>query len=279
MAITSVDYVDDARIGTDPSLLLQPPAPARTEWSTTPPWFDESGWVLPIGGFLVRTEDSTVLIDAGLGPGVDELIAETDLPARHEHSGKLLNSLAALGVTPDAVTDVVLTHLHADHVGWIAPHGAPVFPRARHLCHRNDVERLRADTGNHPAWAGVCGHVDAVSDLLVTADAERTEVADGVALRLFAGHTPGSCIVELDTADGPVLLLGDTAHHPVLLVEDGWTDRLDDDPAGAARARAHLVEEMERTGAVGFGAHFPGGRGGRITRHGHGGRAWTTQSA
>ncbi|BBZ11315.1 MBL fold metallo-hydrolase [Mycobacterium branderi] len=83
-------------------------------------------------------------------------------------------------------------------------------------------------------------------------------------------------MIELDTTEGPVLLLGDTAHHPVLLVEDGWTVRLDEDRMQAARARARVVEEMERTGAVAFGAHFPGGRGGRITRDKYGKRSWTT---
>jgi glyoxylase-like metal-dependent hydrolase (beta-lactamase superfamily II) len=278
MAIASIDYVDDARIGTDPGLMLVPPASAPQNWSTTAPWFDESGWVLPMGGFLVRTGGRTVLIDAGLGPGVEEMIAQAGVPARHEHSGRLLTSLAALGVEPDSVTDVVLTHLHSDHVGWTAPRGAPIFPHAKHICHEKDAARLREDVGANPAMAGVRPHIDAVADLLTTTDAQRTMIADGVALRLFAGHSPGNCIVELDTSGGPVLLLGDTAHHPVLLVEEGWTDRLDEDPVGAARSRADLVEEMERTAALAFGAHFPGGRGGRIIRSRNGRRAWVTQA-
>lgn len=279
MAIKSLVYVEDARARTDPGLLLQPPLSAPEDWSTTPPWFDEAGWVLPTGGFLVRTEDRTVLIDAGIGPAAHAMMAEIADPPRFERSAALLESLAALRVSPDEVTDVVLTHLHFDHVGWIAPDGVPVFPHASHVCHRGDIERLRADTGNDPAWAGVRGHIDTVSDLLVVADADRTEVADGLALRLFAGHSPGNCIVELDTADGPALLLGDTAHHPLLLVEDGWTARLDENPVEGARARARVVDEMERTGAVAFGAHFPGGRGGRITRNRDGRRFWMPQSA
>jgi glyoxylase-like metal-dependent hydrolase (beta-lactamase superfamily II) len=278
MTISSLHYVDDARVGTDPSTMLQPPNPIRPEWKTRPPWFDESGWVLPMGGYLVRTGSSVVLIDAGLGPDADTLLAETGLPMRPEHSGRLLASLAELGVTPEAVTDVVLTHLHADHVGWVASGGEPVFPNARHVCHRNDVERVRADNANSLAWLGVRAHVEVVADLLVPTKADRTQIADGVTLRLFAGHTPGNCIVDLDTTDGPVLLLGDTAHHPALLVEDGWTDHADDDHTCAARARGQLGAEMERTGAIAFGAHFPDGKGGRITRDSQGTRTWTEQS-
>ncbi|BBZ11316.1 MBL fold metallo-hydrolase [Mycobacterium branderi] len=190
MAINSLDYVDDARAGTDPGLFLEPPAPAPADWSTTPPWFDEAGWVLPMGGFLVRTEGRTVLIDAGIGPDTNTMMAGLDTPPSFEYSSELLNSLAALNVTPDEVTDVVLTHLHFDHIGWIAPRGEPVFPHARHVCHRGDIERMRADSGGDRAWAGVRGHVDAVSDLLVVADAERTEVADGVAPTAVRGTQP-----------------------------------------------------------------------------------------
>ncbi|MFI6309622.1 MBL fold metallo-hydrolase [Nocardia fusca] len=116
--------------------------------------------------------------------------------------------------------------------------------------------------------------IRAVSDLLELAEGERTEIADSVALRLFAGHTPGNCLVEIETGEARVLLLGDTAHHPVLLVEDGWTDRLDEDRAAAARARDRLAQEMERTGAIGLGAHFPGTQGGRIIRDKQGARQW-----
>jgi glyoxylase-like metal-dependent hydrolase (beta-lactamase superfamily II) len=116
--------------------------------------------------------------------------------------------------------------------------------------------------------------ITAVSDLLDLAEGDRTDIADSVALRLFAGHTPGNCLVEASTSNGPALLLGDTAHHPALLVEDGWADHSDDDPVEAARSRDRLADELERTGALGLGAHFPGVRGGWITRDTLGKRQW-----
>ncbi|KUI29290.1 MBL fold metallo-hydrolase [Mycobacterium sp. GA-2829] len=275
MTVDRIDYVDDARIGTVPDVLLQPPPSAPDGWATSPPWFDEAGWVLPMGGFLLREEGRTILVDAGLGPYVpDDIGDQVGVPVRHEHSGRLLTSLAELDVALEDVTDVVLTHLHGDHVGWVAPAGTPVFTKARHHCHRADFDWLSAVGDTNPVMAGVETAVRTVSDLLVLADGDRTELTSSIALRLFAGHTPGNCIVDVSTGQGPVLLLGDTAHHPVLLVEEDWFDNLDEDRDEAARARARIAEEIVRRDAVGIGAHFPGGRGGRIVVDSNGERRW-----
>jgi glyoxylase-like metal-dependent hydrolase (beta-lactamase superfamily II) len=264
VVVTSIDPVLDAQHPVPPGEFFDPPPSAGQDWQTAPPWFDGAGWIMPMGGFLLRSGDRTILVDAGLGPNID--IVET--------RGKLFDSLADLGVTPEQITDVVLTHLHLDHVGWVAPAGEPIFTHARHHCHRADYDWMRADPGSNPATARVTDTIRAVSDLLDLAEGERTEIADSVALRLFAGHTPGNCVGEIETGEARVLLLGDTAHHPALLVEDGWTDRLDEDRAAAARARDRLAQEMERTGAIGLGAHFPGIQGGRIIRDKQGARQW-----
>lgn len=271
MAIGRIDYVDDAQIGTVPNVVLQAPACTPDSWAISPPWFDESGWVLPMGGYLLHTDGRVILVDAGLGPHFpSDAIDQVDVV----HTGRLITSLQLLHVQPHEVTDVVLTHLHPDHVGWIAPQGTPIFADARHHCHRADLTWLTEHGGSNPANAVVAESLRSVADLLLLAEGDRTDIAESVSLRLFAGHTPGNCIVDIDTGDGPLLLLGDTAHHPVQLVQDGWRDRFDEDPTEAARARNRVAEEMERTGAVGVGAHFPGGRGGRITRNAEGARSW-----
>jgi metallo-beta-lactamase superfamily protein len=73
-----------------------------------------------IGGFLLRGRGRTILVDLGFGPG--EIMGIS--------TGRLLDSLRALGVAPADVTDVLFTHLHADHVGWAAVDGVTQFPGA-----------------------------------------------------------------------------------------------------------------------------------------------------
>ncbi|WP_067650895.1 MBL fold metallo-hydrolase [Nocardia harenae] len=263
MSVYRIDHVLDVEHPAPPGHLLEPPATAAPDWETAAPWF-EDGWLMPMGGFLLRSADRTILVDAGFGPATDIF----------ERSGEFMKSLDALGVPPEQITDIVVTHLHLDHLGWLAPTGDPVFPNARHVCHRADIDWILDHSGTGPEMAGVRDIVHRVSDLLVPAEGDRTEIADSVTMRLFAGHTPGNSIVEIDTPDGPLLLIGDTAHHPAALVEDGWGDLFDADHAGAARSRARLADEMERTGAVAIGAHFPGTGGGRITRDAGGDRRW-----
>ena len=92
-----------------------------------PDFFSRNGaaW-LPIGCFVIGGGDRLMLVDAGLGPDRQELPHDM-----HLVGGQLLTGLRALGVTPADITDVICTHLHADHVGWLFHLDArPVFGRA-----------------------------------------------------------------------------------------------------------------------------------------------------
>jgi glyoxylase-like metal-dependent hydrolase (beta-lactamase superfamily II) len=76
----------------------------------------DQAW-LPIGCFLLRTGDRCVLVDAGMGP-TEQGAGNQDAPAQLI-GGQLPVGLRAAGVERDEVTDVVCTHLHPDHVGWV----------------------------------------------------------------------------------------------------------------------------------------------------------------
>jgi glyoxylase-like metal-dependent hydrolase (beta-lactamase superfamily II) len=249
-----------------PGRILVPPLGTPAGWDTDGPSFGPAGWRLPLGGFLVRTEDRVVLVDAGMGPmHVDGQI----------ETGQLPDALRLAGVAPEEVTDVVLSHLHVDHVGWVSQDGVPTFPNAVHHWHREDWEDVRAAGEN----GGVAGHGLAerllpAADLLRLVEGPRTEVLPGIVLRHLPGHTPGNCLVEVGAGEDRVLLLGDTAHHHVQLVEDGWEDHFDADRAAARRVRAELADELERSGIPAVGAHFDDVRFGRVVRGTDGRRRW-----
>ena len=81
---------------------------------------------LPIGCFLVRTRSRNVLVDAGMGPEMRD-----DGPRRLLVGGQLMTGLRAVGVPPADIDDVICTHLHSDHCGWLFDAAArPVFPKA-----------------------------------------------------------------------------------------------------------------------------------------------------
>ena len=72
--------------------------------------------------WVLRSTGQTVLVDTGLG------------------NGRLIDNLEAVGVTPDEVSSVVITHLHGDHIGWNVTDGKATFPNARYLIPRGDWE-------------------------------------------------------------------------------------------------------------------------------------------
>src|SRR4051795_11550508 len=92
------------------------------QWAAHRDLLDADGMLhFAMGGFLIRGDgDRVVLVDAGLGHG--QLMGIT--------GGQMIDNLAAIGVSPADITDVVFTHLHIDHIGWASVDGAPTFTNA-----------------------------------------------------------------------------------------------------------------------------------------------------
>src|SRR5262249_25297582 len=97
-------------------------------WSARPGLRTPSGDVqMSAGGLLVEREDSSVLIDAGVGEMTRQFsFGDVDC-------GSLVEVLNALGRRPDAIDAVAFTHLHFDHAGWAFTNGAKTFPNARYV--------------------------------------------------------------------------------------------------------------------------------------------------
>jgi glyoxylase-like metal-dependent hydrolase (beta-lactamase superfamily II) len=234
---------------------------------------DRNELVMPVGGFLIRTRDRLVLLDTGLGP----------ISNASTQSGDLLNSLRDAGVAPDDVTDVVLTHLHGDHIGWVTQQNKVVFPRATYRCHARDWELFvtSPDARKHCAcmecWGqrpcdGTIRKLSPFSAQLELFDGD-TEVADGISVRDAPGHTPGSSVVIVSSGTDRAFLLGDVAHCPIELTELEWEGVYDIDPDLARKTREALLRELEGRDIPVAAAHFEGMQFGRVLQ-GSGKRQW-----
>ncbi len=219
---------------------------------------DEGKLPCEIGGFLVRVGSRVMLVDTGAGA------------VRDPSAGQLLHSLAALGVAPEDITDVVLTHLHFDHVGWASDGSRPVFPNATYRCDARDWGFFVGPDGLDESYAlTALGGMPATERL--TPVEGRLEpwssdfsLAPGVDLRAAPGHTPGSTIVILSSGASRAVLLGDVVHCPVELLENEWEFIADVDRALARRTREALVREFEGTDVPMAASHFPDMRFGRL---------------
>jgi len=263
----TIEGVSDGSVPAPPTLLFNK---TDQDWLQHSQFLDADG-MLPIdmGGFLVRTGDRLVLVDTGIGPHAD--------PVR---TGAFMESLAALGVRPADITDVVLTHLHFDHLGWASDGERRLFPHATYRCHEADWEFFMGPVPYDDSIAvSLLG--GRTSSLLLPPLADRLEtwsgdgtILPGMDVRGAPGHTPGSTVIVISSGTERAMLLGDVVHCPAELLSDDWEMIGDVDKRLAQRSREALARELEGSAIPAAAAHFPGLRFGRLLA-GDGGRHWT----
>jgi glyoxylase-like metal-dependent hydrolase (beta-lactamase superfamily II) len=205
---------------------------------------------MPLGCFL-WPGDSLALIDTGFGPfeGSAGMLV----------GGLLPTSLASVGVQFADVDVIALSHLHADHIGWIADeNGDPAFPNARVFIGRADWDYFVLG-GHRPAPRPRVLHA-----LQMLADRGQIELVDGETTivgglkRLPApGHTPGHSIYVVHDGGERVLLFGDALYCPHQLEHDDWQAMSDVDARLASRTRARYLRDLEANGGGALGCHFP----------------------
>lgn len=224
-------------------------------WSCYQHHLSPSGTIdLPLGGFLIRTGDQVVVVDAGVGAFDDGKYAGGNLPA----------ALRANGFGAEDVTDVVFTHLHFDHIGWASHRGYPYFPNATYRVHRKDWDHfvLGPNADEHTLQT-----LTPVERQLEFFDGD-TSIAPGVDGIFTPGHTPGTMIVVVSSQGERALLLGDVVHSLVQFSERDWQVIWDTDPVAASAARNRIADEVADSTDIVGAAHLPGMKFGRIVTTG-----------
>jgi len=142
--------------------------------------------VFPILVFCLEEGERRILVDTGAPD-----------PALLSHA------LAQIGVQPSDIDTVILTHLHFDHCA-----NTELFPTARFIVQRKEWEYAHDPVISQrsiydPELIGMVGE----RNLVLVED--NYEVAEGVALHLVPGHTPGQQAVSVSTVAGTYVLAGD----------------------------------------------------------------------
>ena len=157
--------------------------------------------------WVVRNEERTILVDTGYDA---REAADRDRPILIEPR----EALAEIGITPETIDSVIVTHLHYDHAGGLAQ-----FPDAR--LHLQDAEMAFAtgrcmchDTLRMPFTAEhICEAVKRVYSGKVTFHDGDAEIAPGITVHKVGGHSRGLQCVRVMTANGPVVLASDASHY------------------------------------------------------------------
>ncbi|MFZ5432648.1 MAG: MBL fold metallo-hydrolase [Calditrichota bacterium] len=214
-------------------------------------------------GLLVRGNGRTVVIDPGTG---DKPRHDLVRLYRMEWPRRFMSSLGGLGVSPNDVDTVILTHLHWDHCGAgtrASDNGTivPTFPNARYFAHRQELDAARS---------GAEGYIsDDFEPLLKTGHLEvfeqDGEIIPDFEIRWTGGHSAGHSIVIIGTPPHPqAVFLSDLVPTSAQLpLECGLS--YDVNPVELRRAKERILKEAAAGQYLLMFVHAPKVRAGLIS--------------
>jgi len=216
----------------------------------------------PCNVTLMQDGTRTVLFDAGSGTGF------------MDSAGQLVDTLDEMGVAPEDITHVVLTHGHPDHLwGVLDDFDDPLFSEAEYMIGQTewdywtDPDTVNTIGNDRASFAvGAARRLEAI--------AERTsfikdgqEVLPGVVAHASFGHTPGHMSFEIRSGSDALLVVGDAiGNGHVAFVRPDWPSGSDQDAETGIATRQRLLDMLatDQTRIIGF--HLPNGGLGRVDR-------------
>ena len=196
--------------------------------------------------YLIRHPGGTLLWDTGVG---DDIALEPngrtvqDVAVFHVET-RLAAQLGEIGLRPDDVTHLALSHLHPDHIGNVA-----LFPGATLLIQQDEYESVFGPDADPGAYEAL-GLETLRNNPLRLLRGDLDVFGDGTTvIKRFPGHTVGSQSLLMRLAGGTVLISGDLAHStgnwagrvvPALNVDAGRTRE-------SMRAAAELIVDEHAT--------------------------------
>lgn len=211
---------------------------------------DHGSYAMACNAFLVKTPERVVLVDTGTG-------------------GKIEGNLRAVGVSPDQVDAILVTHMHGDHIGGMMKDGTPVFPKAKVYVPRQEYDYWMSDEEMNAKPEGARGNfemvrkmVEAYKDRLhlfnpCKNDMNKTIFPEFRAIPAF-GHTPGHTMYMLESDQKRLLFWGDIAH--AMAVQMPFPEvavTYDVDPVKAVSAREKALKYVSQQGIEVAGMHVP----------------------
>ena len=196
---------------------------------------------------LVRTPEANILIEAGVGPKLSD--KERDIYGYEREPG-LPASLAEVGLRPEDIDLVIMSHLHFDHCGALVTPGrdgelTPLFPRAKHVVQARELQAWRQpDPRSKPSYKPENLGILEESNRLLVVDGDAA-VAPGIQVRVTGGHTAGHQAVYVTDQEQTVVFTGDFLYMRAFL-KVNWVSGLDLYPVESMERKVSFLQEAAR---------------------------------
>lgn len=189
-------------------------------------------------------------------------------------AGKVVDSLDAVGLTPEDITDVVFTHAHPDHIwGLLDEFDDLTFYNANYHMGRQEWDYWWSpDTVNsigddRAAFAvGAKRRMSLIEDQINIFDANQ-EILPGIQSIASYGHTPGHMSFEIRNGNEGALVVGDAiGNHHLAFAHPDWRNGADQNPDQAINTRQELFDRILNDDLTIVGFHLPNGGIGKVDR-------------
>jgi len=190
----------------------------------------------------IKTGDHKILVDVGFG---------TNAP---DGLGNVIPNLAKIGVTPDDITDVIITHFHGDHInGLIDADNKALYPNANIIVNEAEFD----------FWMNAGERSEGAKLRLNAYDGKvrKTQIGDeiitGITTVEAYGHTPGQIGLMIESNGERLLHLADVAHALFQHEHPDWSPRFDSQPDISPITRKKWFKYAADEGILTMWYHFP----------------------
>jgi len=254
-AAGELTVISDGHLVLPASFLAPDAPPAERDAALNGPGYAGSQFMAPTNCVLIAARSELILVDAGSGPHF--------MPT----AGKLIENLNAAGFRPPAVTKIVFTHGHPDHLwGLIDDLDELAFPNASYVVAAPEWDFWMSDDAERGLPAERAGFVTGARrnyarlkdkvQMVKPGD----DIVTGIRVLETHGHTQGHVSLEIAGGEG-LIIGGDVLTHPVISFQHPeWRTTADHETERAIATRKKLLDRLatDRTRLIGFHLPYPG---------------------